>query len=518
MALRARAGTFENRQFDLPRFVSLLSLTVYRSLPVKNSLRSACVAVLALVLSGCFSIPVQERDRIRQRLDESADRVLQEFAESDATLAERTKEAPGYMLAALNLDVLAAVARMDGVGLVADNANDTRTYVSISGSELGLGLGSAETMVLAIPESRESLERLKTGFTSTRLVARSVAGKAGGIASTRYRDIDLYFMSESGAAVSTTATRVRVAVIEDLTETGLGDIRVPTIGAQNIDRQGDTAPRTWSRPLPFLGQQVVDQGFDLPLPFGVGMAFAAVEQPNDITQLRVGFGDGPKVPYEWVAFENTLSDTDSWQLKLDAWVFPFLQVFALYGEVDGTVSSDVFLDGNGLIDFVGLDCTRLVNRPLCSRLEDQLVLLPIRTSIDVKTYGGGITLATGWRNFFFAVPATVTYTEPRLAVTDGKAITITPRAGFYFELPRFGNLALFAGGNYLDSDLDVDGVFNFGDGFPALDFSVRQANTDSWNAVLGFNWDVSRRLGISAEYNGFTGSRESFISAITYRF
>ncbi len=491
---------------------------MYLSIRAASGLRSAAAVLLALLLSGCFSIPVQERDRIRERLDESADRVLAEFAKRDASLAERTKDAPGYMLAALNLDVLAAFARMDGVGLVVDNADNTRTYVAVSGSELGLGLGSAETMVLALPDSRESLERIKTGFTSTRLVARSVAGKASGVASTRYRDVDLFFMSESGAAVSTTASRIRVSVLEDLTETGLGDTFIPTIGAPNIDRQGETAPRRWNRPLPFLGQKVVDQGFDLPLPFGVGMTYASVDQPNDITDLRVGFGDGPKVPYDWVAFENTFSDTDSWQLKLDAWLFPFLQVFALYGQVDGTVSSDILLDGNGLIDAIELDCTRLVNRPICSRLEDQLFLLPIRTSIDVKTYGGGITLATGWRNFFFTVPATVTYSDPRFAVTDGEAITVTPRIGYYFDLPRFGNLAVFAGGNYLDSDLDVDGFFDFGEGLPALDFSIRQANRDPWNAVLGFNWDVSRRLGISAEYNGFSGSREAFISSITYRF
>ena len=36
---------------------------------------SGTVGHLMLSLSGCFSIPVQERDRIRQRLDESADRV-----------------------------------------------------------------------------------------------------------------------------------------------------------------------------------------------------------------------------------------------------------------------------------------------------------------------------------------------------------------------------------------------------------------------------------------------------------
>ena len=191
--------------------------------------------------------------------------MLEEFAERDATLAARTKEAPGYMLAALNLDVLAAFARMDGVGLVVDNADDTRTYVAVSGSELGLGLGSAETMVLAIPESRESLETFKSGFAWTRMAARSIAGKAGGLASTRYKDVDLYLMSESGAAVSTTAGRIRVSGLEDLTETGLGDTFVPTIGAQNIDRQGESAPRRWGRPLPFLAQKVVDQGFDLPL-------------------------------------------------------------------------------------------------------------------------------------------------------------------------------------------------------------------------------------------------------------
>jgi hypothetical protein len=36
--------------------------------------------------------------------------------------------------------------------------------------------------------------------------------------------------------------------------------------------------------------------------------------------------------------------------------------------------------------------------------------------------------------------------------------------------------------------------------------------------LLGGNWDINKSWSWSAEYNGFIGSREAFISSITRRF
>ena len=118
----------------------------------------------------------------------------------------------------------------------------------------------------------------------------------------------------------------------------------------------------------------------------------------------------------------------------------------------------------------------------------------------------------------------MTYANPKDRVADGSSFTVTPRFGRMFDLANLGNIAAFVGGNYLDSDVTIDGSFTFpGDTIPALegltiDYRIGERNTDKWNIVTGFNWDISKRLSWAAEYNGFTGSREAFISSLNLRF
>ena len=51
---------------------------------------------------------------------------------------------------------------------------------------------------------------------------------------------------------------------------------------------------------------------------------------------------------------------------------------------------------------------------------------------------------------------------------------------------------------------------------PAI--AIEQKNKDRWTVVLGGNWDISKRWSVSAEYNGFVGSRDSFITSLVRRF
>ena len=102
--------------------------------------------------------------------------------------------------------------------------------------------------------------------------------------------------------------------------------------------------------------------------------------------------------------------------------------------------------------------------------------------------------------------------------TDGLSFTVTPRGGYMFNLGRAGNLALFAGGNYLDSDLTVDGSYTLPEADVTFDYIIDQQNKDSWNAVLGFNWDINRTLSWSLEYNGFVGSRTAWVSSLVWRY
>ena len=56
------------------------------------------------------------------------------------------------------------------------------------------------------------------------------------------------------------------------------------------------------------------------------------------------------------------------------------------------------------------------------------------------------------------------------------------------------------------------------DGLLEIDYIIDQKNKDSWNALLGFNWDINKRLSWSLEYDGFIGSRDAFITSFSWKY
>ncbi len=87
----------------------------------------------------------------------------------------------------------------------------------------------------------------------------------------------------------------------------------------------------WPYALPLWGEKVVgNRGIKLPLPFGVGLNYAFADQPIDITRIAVGFNDGPMhdlSPYlKFGKLESTVHATN---LRFDAWVLPFLNVYGM---------------------------------------------------------------------------------------------------------------------------------------------------------------------------------------------
>ncbi len=480
----------------------------------------AVLAALTLGLSGCAGMPAEERATLRAELETSEAELLERFIQRTPELADRLDTAPGYVLAGLNRELFAAVGNVDGLAVVVDKRDGSRTFLNIRVYDVGVGLGSVDVRLLGIPDSEEALDDLKSGFWSGRLSAASMAGSSTGYAASRIRDTSLYALGDAGALVGASAGLVKARLNEDLTDVGISETRFPTLTFDEDD--GDTIPaRTWSRALPFLAQDVIDLGYSLPLPYGTGLVYTNLEQDLVIESLNVGFG-GEKEPYEFVTFSEPRIDNRTLQFKLDAWLFPFMNVFALVGRNEGDVRADIFLDGNTMLEQIGTDCSRpIVRPPLCFLLEDQLFLLPVDVDTGVTTYTLGAVLAGAWKDFFVSIPLSASYADPDQTVTEGLSYTITPRVGRLIELPRLGTLALFVGGNYLRSDLTIDGDFRVplpdGDEF-VLEYTVDQRNADEWNLVVGANWDITRRLGVVIEYNGFTGSREAWIGSLTYRF
>jgi hypothetical protein len=476
--------------------------------------------MLALcLLAACTNVPVDERAAVRQEINDALDTTLEALTTTDPKFQKEIDTSVGYFASRVSATKIPVVGGGYGIGVLFDKEQNSRTYMNITRFDVGAGLGAGRFRVLILFENRETLERFRRGTWSPGLGVETAAGsRETGRYSMGGDGYSLHFSTEFGAAISLSARLIRLSVNRDLTNTGISELSLPNTGFDGVDDQGDYAPRVWDRKLPFLAQKVVDEGYDLPLPYGLGLVYAHIEQQQLLRNLEVGINGNPKEPFEFVAFENAFSNSDTVSVKADAWLFPFMNVFVNIGRVDGGAPMDVILDGNGMLDQLGVDCGSLPPSPLCPVLEDQTFVLPITAPFTGTSYSLGATLAGGWNGWFVAIPFTATNYVPSNNSTDGDIFTASPRAGRVINLGRKGNLALFAGANYLDSNVIAEGNVSTPDGLLSIDYTIDQENKDKWNAVVGFNWDINRKLSWSAEYNGWTGSRDAFISTLGWRF
>jgi hypothetical protein len=474
------------------------------------------------LLNACTTIPVEKRAGLREEINQRADEAIATLVERNPELQKELDTSVGYFVGQISAAKVPVVGGGSGLGLLYDREAGTRTYMNINRFDVGVGLGAGKFRALIIFQDRETFEEFRTGVWKPSIAAESGAGEKGSTTVTEVgKGASFYLLPEKGAVVTATARLLRISVNDDLTDTGVSEVSLPNTGFTSVDQQGEDAPRVWEHKLPFMAQKVVDMGYDLPLPYGIGITYAKVDQDQLIDNLQVGINGRETEPFEFVTFTNASSDSESLQLKLDAWLFPFLNVYGLLGKVDGVAPVDIDLDGNGMLDHLGITCGGIPPNPnpLCPLLQDKTFTLPtINATFEGETYGIGAVLAGGWNNWFVTIPFNFTYADMDGKETEGLAYTVTPRFGRVLNLGSRGNLALFAGGNWLKTELTVAGQVSTPDGLIVIDYIIDQKNKDRWNLLLGYNWDINKRWSWMLEYNGFIGSREAFITSVTRRF
>jgi opacity protein-like surface antigen len=475
--------------------------------------------VLLFALQACTSIPIEQRADKRAQIDREAAETIDQLVEQDPSIATQLDSAAGYLVSQVSAAHVAVLGGGQGIGVLVENNTGDRTYMNLKRFDVGPALGVRYFRVLMIIEDQQKFEDIRNGWT-LRGVASNVAAGTSGSDSFMLSDqgLSFHFLYEGSANVAATARRVRLSVNRDLTDTGLSEISIPNTGFDIEDGRAETGRRWWDHKMPFMAQKVIDKGYDLPLPYGFKVSYVNVDQDQVLTNLWVGFNGSQKENLDWVDFDNAVSKSDSVQLIFDTWVFPFLNVFAILGHVEGKAPVDVYIDGNGFLEQLAIDCSKPGNIAACKLLQDQNFLLPITANFSGTNYGIGLNLAGGWKGFFFTLPMSWVRADMDDTNTNGPVISASPRAGKVFKLGNRGNLALYAGGSYLKSDLNVDGSYPVEALDLTIDYEIDQENKDKWNLVLGANWDINSHWSIQAEYNGFIGSRETWMGSATWRF
>lgn len=286
--------------------------------------------------------------------------------------------------------------------------------------------------------------------------------------------------------------------------------------------------------FPIWGDEARARGYDIPLPFGINLNYMNMRQNINVDSISfsgLALGNHP-IPGDMFNIDagHTREQSKTETLRLDMWVFPFLNVYGLVGHSRGSSVSNVSVDADPS-RYTGVD--RVIAGAV-HRLYENGSLQNIDFTLDFKgtTWGTGMTLAGGYGNWFGLVDTN--YTRTSFNILDGSisALTVSPRVGYRFNLQGpWGpsHLGVWLGSMYQDvqqefngsiADLNmpaslqplIDAVNQNGNGR----FSVKQRLTSPWNMLVGTQYEITPHFNLLTEI-GFN-ERNSFFMAGEYRF
>jgi hypothetical protein len=274
-----------------------------------------------------------------------------------------------------------------------------------------------------------------------------------------------------------------------------------------------------SRPLfPLWAGPALERGAPLPLPHGLGVVLVQDQEGlfGDHLSVRIAKGRAPPADATLIAvapvtFDN-VGATRSVQIKADIWVFPFLNLFASLGKVDGDIAIDVVIDEDALLP-----------PPICRPAAPcGIKHLNFTTPLDNTTTTLGATLVYGSARWFIGLTGSRTISVADTDRSDIKSTNIGLRAGPRLVLSDRIKVEPYAGVNYFRLDTEVRGSASLPDAFPDGDalsvrYDARVVNTDDHSVTLGLNAEIGRRVYVQGEY-GHADSGDRFILSTTYRF
>ena len=228
--------------------------------------------------------------------------------------------------------------------------------------------------------------------------------------------------------------------------------------------------------LPIWGAKATKAGYDLPYSAGVSVQYFWQESALEISNLNVGFNNGPMYNLdEIVRFDDAIATAQAVTIRPDVWVFPFLNVYGIFGSASASTQVDF---GIWIPDPTG-----------ASR---EVFKTGTLVEFQTITAGFGITPTIGVGGGFFALDMNVTWTDvPQL---DKPAFTFVfgPRFGknFKFKKPE-QSIAFWVGGFRIHTRSSTAGSINLSevintDGLQEkvdngiIKVGDAQVQTDSW--------------------------------------
>ncbi|MGF1750593.1 hypothetical protein [Vibrio cionasavignyae] len=295
---------------------------------------------------------------------------------------------------------------------------------------------------------------------------------------------------------------------------------VKAAGSELIEQvEREKSQAHWSG-LPIWGEQVREMGYELPIPVGFGVYMnsqdveyiATDDFKIDATGGVLG-GFGKPAHYVVPADDVAIKGTDkSVQLRADAWVFPFLNIYGLAGYTEGNkeISADLSNATRNGKPF-GVPAT-----------------IPINIEYQAYNLGIGAVIATQIDVIEGINPIIITaagaVTNAWTTTTDSTILTKigSLRVGQRYDVP-YGKLALLLGYQYQSIEQNVTGSLtnlqvggiNLADELQ-FDVDLKSKETSNMSLAAVYDFGYEKEWNLMAEYSFLNWNQ--LILAVGYRF
>ncbi len=245
--------------------------------------------------------------------------------------------------------------------------------------------------------------------------------------------------------------------------------------------------------LPLLGDLVPPEyRADMPLPFGVSLGGVWMTQLLPLSDTRLTL-NGVLMPSGVLNAASIKSASAAKGARVDAWLFPFLNVYAMAARVTGDIS-EIHLQGTGA------GATALV--------------LPASIHYTGSGYGVGVTPAIGYKRAFVLYDLNWSWVTTDVQDASVRVFNHGPRVGVSVGTSPL-QAAVYAGAVHQSLSLRQTGSIDLLFG-AKLDYDVIAAPESAWNTLAGCVIVISRHLVIDVE-QGF-GSRRHTVVGVGGRF
>lgn len=223
------------------------------------------------------------------------------------------------------------------------------------------------------------------------------------------------------------------------------------VGAKNEALIDSLKAAEYPYTLPILGAKATAAGYNLPYSAGISTQYFAQESFLTITNLNVGFNDGPMYNLDGIVrFEDAKANASAFTVRPDIWLLPFLNVYGIFGTAQASTNVNF---GVWVPDSTGMD--------------QEVLSTGTVVEFSTSTFGFGMTPTMGVAGGFIALDMNFAWVDVPQLSKPARSFVFGPRFGKSFKLKKKdSNIAVWAGGFRVKITSGTDGSLALSEVFP----------------------------------------------------